>query len=366
MKVLCERDKLREGLAVATSVIPVKSTRPAVENVCLVATDDSLELVGTDIDVAVRYRIEDVKVEEPGTALVPARVAADFVRDLTGETLRMRTQGESFLIESGDDRCELTTVDPDEYPVVARFAEDGAVPIQGGTFTRLVSRTSFAAAREAGRYAMHGILTQVEGDELKMVATDGRRLAVSSAAIEAELPKGARAIVPTKGMQLFCKVIDDPLEQVSIHFGENQFGLRTERAEVFARIIDGEFPRYSAVIPASTENRVEADAHLFSQKIKLVSNVTSADTRAVRVSVEKSTMKIFGRSAATGEATAHLDVAFDGKPGDIAFNPDYLLDGLKNCETETVRLEYNEKNSPGKFTLGENYIYIVMPITIET
>jgi len=366
MKVLCERDKLREGLAVATSVIPVKSTRPAVENVCLVATDDSLELVGTDLDVAVRYRIEDVKVEEPGTALVPARVAADFVRDLSGETVTLRTSEDNFLIEDGQDRCELTTVDPDEYPVVARFSEKGAVPIQGGTFTRLVSRTGFAAAREAGRYAMHGILTLVEGDELKMVATDGRRLAVASAAIETDAGKGARAIVPTKGMNLFCKVIHDPLEQVNMHFGENQFGLRTAKAEVFARIIDGEFPRYSAVIPASTTNRIEADAHLLGQKLKLVSNVTSADTRAVRMSVEKNGMKIFGRSASTGEATAHLEVVFDGKPGDIAFNPDYLIDGLKNCETESVVLEYNEKNSPGKFTLGENYIYIVMPITIDS
>ena len=181
MKVLCEREKLREGLTAVTSVIPVKSTRPAVENVCLVATDDALELVGTDLDVAVRYRIEDVKVEEPGTALIPARVASDFVRDLNGETVTLSSNGDNFLIENGEDRCELTTVDPDEYPVVARFVEDGAVSVLAATFTRLVSRTGFAAAREAGRYAMHGILTQVENDQLKMVATDGRRLAMADA-----------------------------------------------------------------------------------------------------------------------------------------------------------------------------------------
>ncbi len=370
MKVLCERERLREGLTVATSVIPLKSTRPAVENVCLVATDHALELVGTDLDVAVRYRIDDVKVEEPGTVLVPARVAADFVRDLTGDTVQLRTKGETFLVESGSDRCELTTVDPDEYPVVARFSEDGSVPVLGSTFTRLVSRTSFAAAREQGRYAMHGILTQVEGDTLKMVATDGRRLAVATSAFEADAtgaaPKASRAIVPSKGMQLFCRVIDDPLEQVRIHFGENQFGLKTSKAEVFARLIDGEFPRYTAVIPASTENLVEVETELLIRKLRLVANVTSADTRAVRLSLDKGKMTIFGRSAAMGEATTELDVEFEGKAGDIAFNPDYVIDGLKNCELERVRLEYNEKTSPGKFTLGENYIYIVMPITIDT
>ena len=368
MKVLCDRERLREGLNVTTSVIPLKSTRPAIENVCLVATDDALELVGTDLDVAIRYRIEDVKVKEPGTALIPARVASDFVRDLSGETVGLSTRSEHFVIESGSDRCELTTIDPDEYPVVARFAEQGSLPIQAATFTRLVSRTGFAAAREQGRYAMHGILTQVEDDQLRMVATDGRRLAVASAPLEGGGPKKPipQSIVPSKGMQLFCKALDDPLEEVRIHFGENQFGLRTSKAEVFARLIDGDFPRYSAVLPATTENKVEADAGLLHQKLRLVSNVTSTDTRAVRLSIEKDQLTIYGRSAAMGEATAHVPAELQGQPTEIAFNPDYLMDGLKNCETDTVRLEFNEKTSPGKFTLGENYTYIVMPITIDT
>jgi len=366
MKVLCRRDKLREGLVITTSVIPVKSTRPAVENVYLVATDDALELVGTDLDVAVRYRIEDVKVQEPGTALIPARVAADFVRDLDCETVTLRSKGDAFLIENGEDRCQLSTVDPDEYPVVARFGEDEAVSLLAATFTRLVSRTGFAAAREAGRYAMHGILTQVEKDEIKMIATDGRRLAMASAGLEDDRHVALKAIVPTKGMNLFCRVMDDPTELVQVSFGESQMCLKTSKAEVFARLIDGDFPRYQAVIPSATENLLSADTATLSQKLKLVANVTSPDTRAVRLSVDKGELTVFGRSASTGEATAHMSVDFEGKPGDIAFNPDYLIDGLKNCETETVRLEFNEKTSPGKFTLGENYIYIVMPITIDT
>jgi DNA polymerase-3 subunit beta len=366
MKVLCDREQLREGLAVVTSVIPLKSTRPAIENVYLVAQDDSLELVGTDLDVAVRYRISDVKVEEPGTALVPARVTADFVRDLTGETVKLRTKGDHFVVESGDDRCELPTVDPDEFPVIARFPDSGSMPIQAGQFTRLVGRTAFAAAREAGRYAMHGLLTEIEGDEIRMVATDGRRLVLAAAGIEVPAETPRRAIVPTKGMQLFCKVIDDPLERVLLHFGESQFGLKTAKAEVFARLIDGDFPRYQAVIPASTQNMFEADAASLHQKLKLVANVTSVDTRAVKLAIGKDRLTIHGRSAAMGEATAHLDIKFEGKPVEIAFNPDYLVDGLKNCELPTVRFEYNERNNPGKFTLGEKYTYIVMPITIDT
>jgi DNA polymerase-3 subunit beta len=199
-----------------------------------------------------------------------------------------------------------------------------------------------------------------------MVATDGRRLAIATAPLEHPPETECRAVVPTKGMQLFTRAISDPTEMVSIHFGESQIGLKTAKAEIFARLIDGEFPRYSAVIPSSTENLIEADAQMLGQKLRLVSNVTTSDMRAVKLSFKKGQMTVFGRSAAAGEATAHMEVVFKGKACDIAFNPDYIIDGLKNCELETVRLEFSERTSPGKFTLGENYIYIVMPITIDT
>jgi DNA polymerase-3 subunit beta len=367
MKVLCNRERLREGLAVVNSVVPTKSPKPVLSNVCMVATDDALELVGTDLEVAVRYRVEDVKVEDPGTTVIPARVTLDFVRDLSGETVEFAAAGGNCTITSGGDACELVTVDADEFPVVSRFGEDGSLSLQGGTFTKLVERTAFAAAREQGRYAMHGVLIEIDDDKLKMVATDGRRLAVASAPIDlsgAPAPEHA-TIVPTKGMQLFCRVITDPLDQVRLAFEENQLGLRTRNAEVFARLLDGEFPRYSAVIPKEVGNALEADGDHLQRKIRLVANVTGDEARAVRLSVKKGKLELFGQSAGRGEATAHMDVEYKGRSADIAFNPDYVVDGLKNAERELVRLEFNDKSSPGKFTLGEDYVYVVMPITMD-
>ena len=365
MKVVCDREKLREGLAVVNNVIPAKSTKPVLENVSLVATDHALELVGTDLECSVRFRIEDVEVVEAGPAVVPARVTLDFVRDLAGEKVQLSTVEGNCTISSGEDSCELVTVDPDEYPVIPRFGESPAVPVQGGTFTRLVNRTAFAAAREPGRYAMHGVLVEIEDGSLRLVATDGRRLALASAPIDA--PSGTRrpAIVPTKGVQLFCRVITDPLETVALTFGENQVGLRTRNAEIFARLIDGEFPRYAAVIPKESQNTVEADAQLLARKLRLVANVTGNEARAVRFKLERGALELFGQSVGRGEARARMDVDFPSDLAEIAFNPDYVVDGLKNCEEGMVRLQFNEKTSPGKFTLGENYVYIVMPITID-
>lgn len=386
MKVVCDREKLRDGLAIVNNVVPSKSPKPVLENVCLVATIDGLEILGTDLDCSVRYRIpigeanagdsKDEKalrggvlrVDEPGVAVVPARVALDFVRDLASDEVVLSTHETTLTIQGGEDRCALVTVDRDEFPVIASFGDQATVTVQGGAFARVVQRTSFAAAREAGRYAMHGVLTEYEDGQLRLVATDGRRLAMSSIAAERRGPteRARPAIVPTKGMQLFCRVISDPLETVQLFLGENQIGLKSKNAEIFARLIDGEFPKYSAVIPKETGNFLEADADMLARKLRLVANVTGVEARAVKFKVEKSELLLTGQSVGRGDARARMDCDFKGAASaEIAFNPDYLLEGLKNCEGELVKLEFNEKTSPGKFTLGENYVYIVMPITVD-
>ncbi len=365
MKVLCDREKLREGLAIVNNVIPPRSPKPVLENVCFVATDDALELVGTDLEVAVRYRIEDVKVAEPGPLVIPARVALDFIRDLSSETVTLQSSNGVCTITGGADSCELVTVDADEFPVISHFDDEVTLKIQGGTFTRLAGQTAFAAAREAGRYAMHGVLLIIEDDSLKMVATDGRRLALASAPVDAPDAPIKSSIMPTKGIQLFCRVIDDPLDMVQLQFGENQIGLKTKNAEIFARLIDGDYPKYDQVVPSSSANLVEANAELLGRKLRLVANVTGDEARAVRFKVDRGELELFGRSAGRGEAHAHMEVAFEGSEASVAFNPDYVLDGIKHCDQETLRLEFTDISSPGKFTLGENFIYIVMPITIE-
>lgn len=379
MKVICDREKLREALAVVNNVIPAKSTKPVLENVCLVATVDAIEILGTDLECSVRYRIPVstgggsgelkepvVKVVETGIAVVPSRVTLDFVRDLSGSEVTLSTQEQNCFIQSGEDKCELATVDPDEFPVIPSFGDTPTLSIQGGNLTRLVNRTAFAAAREAGRYAMHGVLAEVEDGMLKLVATDGRRLALSAVECQSRPVDRARpAIVPTKALQLFCRVVADPLEQVQLEIGDNQVGMKTKNAEIFARLIDGEFPRYVAVIPRETANFVEADADLLARKLRLVANVTGSEARAVRMRLSPDSLELFGQSVGRGVAHARLDVTFKNSAAEIAFNPDFVLEGLKNCETGNVKLEFNEKVSPGKFTLGENYIYIVMPITVD-
>lgn len=366
MKVLCNREQLREGLAIVNGVIPTKSTRPAIENVCLVATENALELVGTDLEVAIRYRIDDVKVADTGTTLIPARVAAEFVRDLSGETASIDATGDNCVIASEGDRIELVTIEADEFPVVPRFQDPNSYPILAETFSRQISRTSFAAAREPGRYAMHGILIELESSHLRMVATDGRRLAVTATLIDCPEDDKQHAIVPTKGLQMFGRLLSDPMARVRIAFDETQFCLKTDQAEIFARLIDGEFPKYNQVVPSEGACKIDADASLLVNKLRLASTVTSADARAVKLLFTEDHLEIQAKATGRGQASGQMEVSYQGDAVDIAFNPDFLIDGLKHCESDRVHLEFHDRTSPGKFSLGSEYTYVVMPITIET
>jgi DNA polymerase-3 subunit beta len=366
MKVTCDREKLREGLAIVNGVVPSKGAKQILENVYLVATDSALELVGSDQEVSVRYRLEDVDVADPGPALVPARVMFDFVRDLSGESITLdSTSGTRCLLTSGPDRCELVMADPEEYSPIPRFEDEGSVSLQGGNFTRLVGRTAFAAAREPGRYAMHGVLVVVDDERLTMIGTDGRRLSKASLPIDGHRAGARQAIVPTKGMQLFCRIVQDPLDQVRIVFRDNLVGLRSRNAEAFARLIDGEYPRYEQVIPAHTSHTVDADPDLLGRKLRLVANVSGDEQRGVRFRLKPGELELYGRSSGRGAATANLEVDYKGEETEIAFNPEFVLDGLKNGDSDRIRLEFQDRTSPGKFSLGEDHTYVVMPITFD-
>jgi len=364
MKITCQREELREALSVISAVVPARGAKPILETLKLIATEDGLELVGTDLEVSARISVKEAQVDEAGVVVLPCKVALDFVRDLFSETVTISCEEDKCIIRGGTDQCELVTLDADEYPVISHFSEKDSFSLQGGNFSRLVQQTVFAAARDGGRYAMHGVMVEIADDEVKMIATDGRRLALASQPLDGD-GRNSSAIVPTKGLQLFSRVIEDPLDQVKISFDQNQAGIQTQNAQIFARLIDGDFPHYSAVLPKEGEHLMEADRDLLSQKLRLVANVTGDEARAVRLTISKGKLELKGHCVGRGSADAQLEVEYAGDGSEIAFNPDYVLEGLKQCQTETVRLEFQQRSSPGKFILGENYIYIVMPITID-
>lgn len=367
MKVLCNREKLREAFSLVGNVIPSKSTKPVLQSIRLEAKKGKVELSATDLEVGVRYQLEETQVEKEGVIVLPAK-AGDFIRDLADDSVTLIAEGTNCKIQGLSDHCSLVGQSAEEFPRIPEFEEKNAIRISAADFSDMAKKTAFAAAKEMGRYAMNGILLEVESSAARMIATDGRRLALCERGIEKGPKTLTAAIVPTKGMQQFLRSLDASQEEVQITIASNQMAIRSGNAQVFVRLLEGEFPKYSAVIPKEAPHSAEIDRTKLQQKLQLVANLTAEESRSVRWSFTADTVQLRAESAGRGEAKAELEAKVKAKGAtglQISFNPDYLLEGLKSSDAETVRLDFADKDKPGKFSLGENHVYVVMPVTLD-
>src|SRR5437764_12887649 len=251
MKVICNRGALLDALLMAGNVVATRTPKPVLQCVKLTAEDNTLTLAATDLEVAIRYADSQVQIEQAGEALLPADKLRDIVRESVDDTLAIEVAGDNAHIRGQDSHFKIFTQSVSEFPPVPDFDGEADVEIPGGALKQLIGQTIFAAARESTRYAFNGVLFVAKAKKINLVSTDGRRLAQARGDLSTDkLPKaGAKAIVPTKALNLLDKLIDDPEEMVAIKFRENQVIFHTPSATLTSNLVEGQFPPYEDVIP---------------------------------------------------------------------------------------------------------------------
>ena len=225
MKILCDRQQLSEVFGVAAGITPLKTPKPIAKNVLLRAEKDGLTLHATDFEMSVRLVLDSVKVNEPGSALVPAKEMAALLREISDPTVTLETDELRCTLKSGGGSFVLVGDEPDQFPVAGDLEKTkGAksVRIPGNKLLEMLRRTTFAAAREDSRYAINGLLLQCKDSSLRLVATDGRRLAFCYHNFEGEVPD-AEMVVSLRALQALARAIPEGgAEEIEIVFGDNQ------------------------------------------------------------------------------------------------------------------------------------------------
>jgi DNA polymerase-3 subunit beta len=254
------------------------------------------------------------------------------------------------------------------------------VVIGGKAFADLVKKVSFAVAKEPTRYAMNGVLCQVRDDKLRMIGTDGRRLALVYRSLTAEstgkTPTTWEAIVPPKALNaalralsLDAKALNEEgadtgsQQAVELRWSPSQMAISFGPTVVQARLIDGEFPQFDAVIPRSAKTTVELNRAEFERAVRKAAILAPTDVRAIKVLLDGAQMSLSSEVANLGSAQVTLEIDSKGPGGSSLYNPDYLLDFLRTTDVETLPFHFSDDNTPGKFMPEEEFIYIVMPIT---
>jgi len=370
MRVICNRAALLEALTVAASVVPSRTPKPVLQNLKLKAEDNVLTIEATDLEVSIRYRDVQVQVEDPGSTLVPADKFLSIVRETQDDTISISLEGNEAHIKGADSFFKIFTQNPAEFPELPTVEGEPDVELTASVLKQLASQTLFAAAREGTRYAFNGVLTTLDKQQLVMVATDGRRLALSRGDVIQVFRdvKGApfpKAIIPARSVNLVDKLLSDLESNVSIKLTENQAVFTTTNAVLTTSLLEGQFPPYEDVIPKEADKRMIASTADLLSAVRRAALLTTDDTKGVRLDFSKEKGLILqSRSAEAGEARVDFACKFEGQPVSIGFNPTFMADGLKVAHTDEVMFELTTPKAPGLFKAGTSFLYVIMPVSL--
>jgi DNA polymerase III subunit beta len=374
MKFLIDRLAFRDALQRVEMAIDRKPTRPVLGGVLIEVHNDSVVLMASDLDIAVRYRIGQVQVDQPGWAVIPGRELVDIVKDLESETVTVLLKENDLCeLHAGEDVCDLVTMEsgldpsntPEAFPSIPVLEGTPDLEISKGDFMVMVASTRFATSRvQDNRFATEGVLLESKDDTVTMVGTDGRRLAcIHRPAISQKQDKNRSVLLPKVLDQILRYGQDESGEELGIFFLNNLVGFRLGNLESFGRVLDREYPNYDNVIPKDGKHMVRAHRESLSKKLRLASHLTQDTAAVVRLNVSPDRMEIQSEHEGRGRASASLEVDYVGDGLCAAFNPAFLLDGLKAAHTEQIELQMEDANRPAKFNLGEDFHYVVMPLS---
>lgn len=369
MKALCNRDGMLTAFGMVSGVVPMRSPKPILQNVKLLAdADEGSILMATDLEVGIRYRVLGMAVEQPGTVILPTARFGSILRTSNDEQLALEVVEDQLIVRGQRSKFNLPEDDPNLYPEVPDFAATSYHVVAAADLRKLIRRTVFATDVESTRYALGGVLVELTGDSISMVGTDGRRLARMSAPAEiqndAQTPPGS-PVVPVKALKLIERNLDDADPPVDIAIqGSTAVLIRMERAVIYSRLVEGRFPRYQDVFPTNVEVKIKMQVGPLRLAVEQASIVTSEESRGVDFSFGNGVLKLSSQAADVGSSNVELPIPYDGKPIDITFDPRYLTDALKTLDDSTeITAELIDSKNAAVFKTDDRYTYVVMPLT---
>jgi len=364
MEVVIDRDAFLKGLQMVQNIVEPRQTLPILANVLLEAAGDSVRLTATDLEVGARVSVP-AKVAAKGSITVSARKLAEIVKELPAAAVALKVSDNvTVSLRCGGATYRMVGLAPDDFPPVVPASPQSWVGIEAKVLREMLTQTSFAVSHDETRYALNGVLFAFQGKDVRMVATDGHRLALSTRSLGQGVAS-ATGIVPRKAVSEIMRVIGAG-EEVQIAITENQFVLQMPNFVMTARLIEGQFPNYEAVIPKAHPGRMTTARAGLSAALRRVAVMAEERNKPVKLALSPASLKVSASSQELGEAEEILDVEYAGGEMLIGFNSRYLLEAMAALEKDQVVLEIKDAQSPGiiKSVEGEGYCCVIMPMRI--
>jgi DNA polymerase-3 subunit beta len=368
MKLTITREQLQEGLVAVAASVPAKTTLPILSNILLEATRDGIRLSGTDLDIAVSTSVP-ASVDQEGAITLPARKLVEIVRELPSAAIRLTASGEQRVtIECGRSRFRLLGLPREEFPAFPGVKFEGGWRAPAGDLQKLIAHVAFAASTEESRPILNGVLWELRPERMRMVATNGHRLARMDVPTSSAGTAQADLIVPPKALEQIRRLFASE-DEVEIARSENHLGFRSASTQVFTRLIEGPYPNYEQVIPRENDKAATADKAAFTAALRRMSIVASDQTHRIRMAFANGSCKLSVQTPDLGEAQEEITVSYEGDPLEIGFNAAYLLEILKYIPTDEVRMTFKAPEraatcEPVGWDDPASYLALVMPLRL--
>lgn len=366
MELIFEKENLSKSLQLVQNIAVSRNTLPILSNVLINADSESITLVATDLEVGIKTKIIG-KVISSGSITVPARKLSDLVKALPDSEIKLNTlPGDKVEIEYERGLCKMNGLSSEEFPAMPSLSNQ-YFTLDSESVCSMFQKTVFAVSTEETRYFLNGVYLHLNPEITRMVATDGRRLAMAIGQPSASIVEEIGVIVPSKSVNELIRIFHKP-EPLKISIFENQILFSTDESTLISRLVDGEYPNYEQIIPIDNEVKVSTSTKEIISALSRVSLLANPKTLLIRMEIKGNNLKISSNTPDFGEAWEEIQINNEGDHEvQIAFNAKFIIDALKNIDAEELTMELKDPSSPAviKPSGDENYMCLIMPMRLE-
>lgn len=364
MKFRCERDTLVEALSAAGRAVTTRGgALPVLAGVRMELVGDRLTVTGSDLDLTITVEVE-VAGGEDGVAVLPSKLISDVARSLRPGAVDIAIEDEDARIVSAPSEFSIRVIPADEFPELSS-ADGDAVTLDASAFRAAIDQVEKAASSDDARPILTGVLMAAEEDGLRLVSTDSYRLSVRDLAGTTILGEGQKVLVPSRALKELSRVVGDA-DEITLRLGERDAGFEVGPIKVTTRLIEGDFPNYRGLIPSNHPNALTVDRETLLDAVRRV-RLLAQESTPVRLAMSSEGLELVAVTQDVGQAHEAVEASYSGDELTVAFNPEYLIDGIEVAPGDEIILETVDELKPAllKSSDDPNFLYLLMPVRVS-
>ncbi len=367
MKFSVNQDKLFACLQSLIGVVPTKSTFPVLTNILLEANNNKLKLSATDLEIAAVTQI-DAQVISNGSITVPAKQFFEIIKQLPPLNVDLDVASNKVSIKCDKSRFNIIGLPKEDFPKIPEINKDKSVKLSSKILQNIIKKTIFAVSTDSSRPDLCGVFFQMSGDKLKVVTTDAHRLAMLETMIP-PISQNSELLLSPKGLNIVNRMLSNQDTEITLRFDDSYSQFSFENTQVYARHIEGPYRDYEKAIPKNNKKTLLMNVDLFTAAVRRVAILSDTFTHQIRLSLKSDSIELSSQTVDIGEARETISAVFKGEDMEVGYNASYLLDIIKNIDSEEMICYLNTSLSaalinPVKQDEEYSLMYLLMPIRL--